>query len=199
MTLFIKFHTHCALTPLKIVFQEQSYSHLHSIQSLAWDHFTALSPIPGALSPILRQLAVMRWRLEIVQVLMTIIARLIKHCLTSWNTYKTSWNSCKTLWSARKTSWNTHTRKTLWNVMKHSNTSRSGRRYSLSMPISAAGRSFRRYFGDCSVGITLQICNRISNPWDVGNFSRPVMQQEWCHSHSDVLAAVTRSLSDDAI
>ena len=26
-------------TPLEIVFQEQSYSSLHSGQSLAWDHF----------------------------------------------------------------------------------------------------------------------------------------------------------------
>ena len=39
-------------TPLEIVFQEQSYSSLHSGQSTAWDRFRGIIANPGALSPI---------------------------------------------------------------------------------------------------------------------------------------------------
>ena len=31
----------------------------------------------------------------------------------------------------------------------------------------------RRVFGDCSVGVTLQMCNRVTNHGDMGTFSRP--------------------------
>ena len=33
--------------------------------------------------------------------------------------------------------------------------------------------SFQRY-GDCGVGITPQMCNRVSNHGDMGTFSKPV-------------------------
>ena len=47
----------------------------------------------------------------------------------------------------------------------------------LGMAISALARSFRRYRGGVSgnwdVGITPQICNRVTNHGDMGTFSRP--------------------------
>ena len=42
---------------------------------------------------------------------------------------------------------------------------------------SAIARSYRRYrrgvFGDCSVGVTPKMCNRVTNHGDMGTFSRP--------------------------
>ena len=66
-----------------------------------------------------------------------------------------------------KTSWTAL--KTLWNITKHS---------PFNATISALTRSFRRYrrgvFGDCGVGITPQMCNRVTNNGDMGTFSEPV-------------------------
>ena len=45
-------------------------------------------------------------------------------------------------------------------------------------------RSMRRYrclrgvSGDCGVGITLQMCNRVTNHGDMGTFSRPAAKVE---------------------
>ena len=46
---------------------------------------------------------------------------------------------------------------------------------------AAIARSYRRYWrrvfgdiGNCGVGITLQMCNRVTNHGDMGIFSRPV-------------------------
>ena len=48
----------------------------------------------------------------------------------------------------------------------------------LDAETSAIARSYRRYwrgvFGDYGVGITLQMCNRITNHGDMGTFSKPV-------------------------
>ena len=109
-----------ASSPLKFVFQEQSYSSLHSGQSLAWDHvccdidnpcgtiaellpiFAELLPIPAALLRSLR--SPMRRRLSLRDSL-----NIIKHSKTSWNTCITLWTTSKTSWNIRKTSWNTQT------------------------------------------------------------------------------------------
>ena len=43
-------------------------------------------------------------------------------------------------------------------------------------------RSYRRYrrgvFGNCSVGVTLQMCNRVTNYGDMGTFYRPARAQD---------------------
>ena len=47
----------------------------------------------------------------------------------------------------------------------------------LDTATSAIVLSYRRYqhivFGDCSVGVTPQMCNRVTNHGDMGTFSRP--------------------------
>ena len=131
-----------SVAPLEIVFQEQSYSSLHSRQSLAWDHFRGdinnpcgntadpcgviadpcgviadpcgVIVIPVALSRSLRRCRSLRDSLNIV-----------KHHKTHTKTscyivihHKTSWTTSKTSWTINETSWNTF--KTLWNIMKHS-------------------------------------------------------------------------------
>ena len=51
---------------------------------------------------------------------------------------------------------------------------------SLDVETSAIARSYRRYWrrvsgdiGDCGVGITPQICNRVTNHGDMSTFSKP--------------------------
>ena len=72
---------------------------------------------------------------------------------------------------------------TLWNITKHSNTHHLMRRYRRSMRRhrrSAQGhrrsarwyRRSRRVSGDCGVGITPQMCNRVTNHGDMGTFSK---------------------------
>ena len=66
---------------------------------------------------------------------------------------------------------------------------------------SAIARSYRRYrcgvsgdIGDCGVGITPQMCNRVTNHGDMSTFSKPV------HSDSDdpcsVIADFCRVIAD---
>ena len=47
----------------------------------------------------------------------------------------------------------------------------------LGAAISVLARSFRQYpsgvYSDCRVGITLQMCNRVTNHGDIGTFSKP--------------------------
>ena len=47
----------------------------------------------------------------------------------------------------------------------------------LGAATSAIARSFWRYWrgviGDCGVGVTPQLCNRVTNHGDMGTFSRP--------------------------
>ena len=44
-------------TPLELVFQEQSYSSLHSGRSLAWDHFRGVSDDPCGIADFCRVIA----------------------------------------------------------------------------------------------------------------------------------------------
>ena len=55
---------------------------------------------------------------------------------------------------------------------------------SLDAETSAIARSYRRYrrgvygdIGDCGVGITLQMCNRVTNHGDMSTFSKPARLQ----------------------
>ena len=83
----------CSVAPSEIVFQEQSYSSLHSGQSLAWDHFRGgidnfcgVIADPCSIVMILRGrrcLSLRDW-LNIVKHHET----LVKHCDTSWNAIK---------------------------------------------------------------------------------------------------------------
>ena len=63
--------------------------------------------------------------------------------------------------------------------MKHSNTHHLMRRYQRSM--RSGRRSMRRcqllcgVFGDCGVGVTPQMCNRVTNHGDMGTFSRSAL------------------------
>ena len=54
----------------------------------------------------------------------------------------------------------------------------------LDAEMSAIARSYRRYrrgvssdIGDCGVGITPQMCNRVTNHGDMSTFSKPVWEQ----------------------
>ena len=51
----------------------------------------------------------------------------------------------------------------------------------LGVAMSAIAQSFRQYpcgvRGDCGVGVTPQMCNRVANHGDMGTFSRPASQQ----------------------
>ena len=100
---------------------------------------------------------------------------LVKHCDTSWTTLKT-----------------------LWNIMKHSLAIRwddIGARCGdigaqcgdlgarVEFPVISVW-SFRWYrrrvsgdIGNCGVGITLQMCNRVTNHGDMGTFSRPAIER----------------------
>ena len=82
---------------------------------------------------------------------------------------ETLWTTSK-IWNTLKTSWNTL--KTLWNITKHS---------PFDATTSALTRSFWRYrcgvsgdIADCGVGITPQMCNRVTNHGDMATFSKPV-------------------------
>ena len=124
----------------------------------------------------------------------------------------------KTSWTTSKTSWNTL--KTLWNIMKHSNTCHSMRQYRRSMRrrwrlmrrrrrlMRRRRRLMRRRrrsrgvtgnIGNCGVGVTSQMCNRVTNHGDMCTFSKPgcsdvtamtatsqTHSQSQAHSHCDV-------------
>ena len=108
------------------------------------------------------------------------------HFKTSWTTSKPWWTTSETSWTTSKTSWTTsktsrNTLKILWNIMKQSNTRHSIQQYRRSMQTRRL--SAQRYprscgvFGniaDCSVGVTPQMCNRVTNFGDMCTFSRPV-------------------------
>ena len=92
-----------------------------------------------------------------------------KHSETSWNTCKTLWyivKLCKTSWTTSKTSWNT-----IKILVKHHETLviRCDK-YWCSMQ---RHRRSHRVSGDYSVGITLKMCNRVTNHGDMDTFSRP--------------------------
>ena len=84
----------------------------------------------------------------------------LKHCETSWNTLKTSRNTCHSMRRCRSSMW------------RHQ---RSARRYRRSRGVPGD-------IGDCGVGITPQMFNRITNHGDIGTFSKPVFWQKSYHS-----------------
>ena len=43
----------------------------------------------------------------------------------------------------------------------------------LDVAISALYVDTSALCNDCRVGVTLQMCNRVTDPWDIGVFSRP--------------------------
>ena len=85
---------------------------------------------------------------------------LVKHCDTHLK-HETSWNTLKTL----------------WNITKHSNTHHSMRRCRQSMQRHQHSvqrhRRSRGASGDCRVGITAKMCNKVTNRGDMGTFSKP--------------------------
>ena len=106
---------------------------------------------------------------------------IVKHSKTSWNTCKTLWyivkhleplvkhceillKHCKTLLKHCESSWNT----------RH-----SMQRYQHSMRrhrhLAWRYRRSHRVSGDCGVGITQQMCNRVTNHGDMGTFSKPAL------------------------
>ena len=163
------------VTPLEFVFQEQSYSNLHSGWSLAWGHFRLNITNPcgiitnfcGVIADpcVARITKHHKTLLNVVKHYET----LVKHCETPWTTIKTSWTTSKT-------SWNTF--KTLWNIMKHSNTCHSMRRYRHSMRRHRCSCGVSGNIGDRSVGITLQMCNRVTNHGDMGTFSKQAQRHD---------------------
>ena len=101
-------------TLLEFFFQEQSYSSLHSVRSLAWDHVRgdiddpcdAIADFCGVIAdpwgdrrpPIVARLA------KHHKTLLNIVKHHethVKHCDTSWTTSKTSRNTLKTLWNTQ--------------------------------------------------------------------------------------------------
>ena len=92
----------------------------------------------------------------------------LKHCETSWNTLKTLWNIMKHLKHC-ETSWNTQTLPFDATI--------SALDVETSALDAAFAQNFWRYWrgisGNCSVGITPQMCNRVTNHGDMGTFSRP--------------------------
>ena len=147
--------------------------------SLLWHYQRSPSHNHRSLRRLAFARLLMRW-LEIVQAPnpMPIIAWLIGH-KKLWNTHKTSWNTCKTgvihceplvkqheiIIKHCETSWNTH------HSMRRYRCSMWQHRHSMldiSPHLGVSGD-----IDDCSVGLTLQICNRVTNPWDTGIFYRP--------------------------
>ena len=64
---------------------------------------------------------------------------------------------------------------------------------------SAIARSYRRYrrgvSGDCGVGITPQMCNRVTNHGDVSTFSKPVPEAIGGHAVADAVTPIIARLS----
>ena len=188
-------------TPLEFFFQEQSYSSLHSLRSLAWDHVRGdTDDSCGAIADLCLVIADPCGVVVIPEAIggcavadaaTTIVARLTEHHKRLLNIVKhheTHVKHCEPLAKYHETL------KTLLNIMEHSSfdaemsaldveTSAFGAatsaimRRSFDATISAldaetsalgpVARSYQRYrrgvSGDCGVGITPQMCNRITN------------------------------------
>ena len=126
------------------------------------------------------------------------IVKHVKHSKTTWNTCKTLWyivkhheplvkhseplvKLCEPLVKYHEPLVKNHeTLKTLWNIMKHSPF--DAETSALSAVTLVLTRSFWQYrrgvsgdIGDCGVGKTLQMCNRVTNHGDIGlgTFSKP--------------------------
>ena len=173
---------HTAVTPLEFVFPEQSYSSLHSRQSLAWDHIRGnlndpcgviadfggviadpcgVVAIPEAM-PIIARLAKHHKTLSIVKHHETHVKHLwyivkhreplVKHHEPLVKHHETPLKHCETSWNTRHS------------IRRHR---RSVRRHQRS------ARQLRGVFGDigdCGVRVTPQMCNRVTNHGDMSNF-----------------------------
>ena len=157
------------VSPLEIVFQDQSYSSLHSGRILAWDHFRGDIDDPCCIIADFCRVIAVPWGDH---------ETLVKHCDTLWNVVKHPEPLLKhpePLLIHCQASWNTL--KTLWNITKHSNTCHSMRRYRLSarghQRLARWYRRSLRVSGNIGVGITPQMCKRVTNHGDMGTFSKP--------------------------
>ena len=67
----------------------------------------------------------------------------------------------------------------------------------LGAATSVIARSYRRYrrgvSGDCGVGMTPQMCNRVTNRGDMSTFSKPAWSQCFFHSGLQALLATCHS------
>ena len=126
---------------------------------------------------------------------------IVKHCDTSWTTSETSWTTSKTSWNTLKTLWNimkhSSTRllmRRYWTSIRRRRTWRGDRAVVIrcddigarcgdvcdraELPAILVTRSYQQYwytvlFGNCGVGITSQMCNRVTNHGGMGTFSKP--------------------------
>ena len=180
----------CFNTPLEFFFQEQSYSSLHSGRSLTWDHVRgniddpcgAIANFCGVITDPCDVVVIP----QAIDAATPIVARLAKHHKTLLNIvkhYETHVKHCEPLIKHLKT---------MWNIMKQSSfdATRSAHTSSLDAETSALcaatsaiARSYWRYrrgvsgnIGDCGVGITPQMFNRITNHGDMSTFSKPAVQ-----------------------
>ena len=104
----------------------------------------------------------------------------LKHCETSWNSRHSMRRHWRSMWRRLR----------LWQRRRRSRGGHSIRRYRRSM--RRRRRSARRRrpsrvvsgdIGDCGVGITPQMSNRVTNHGDMSTFSKPVTK-ETGNSHS---------------
>ena len=109
-----------------------------------------------------------------------IVARLARHQKTLLNIVKYHETHVKHCITSEPLVQHHETLKTLWNIMKQFDAETSA----LGSATTAIARSYRRYrrgvsgdIGDCGVGITLQMCNRVTNLGDMSTFSKPAHGQ----------------------
>ena len=116
------------------------------------------------------------------------IMKHLKHCETSWNTLKTLWTSRN---SQTLAIWCDDIGIRCRDIGTHHG--------GIGAAISELVQSFRRYrrvvsddIDDCGVGITLQMCNRVTNHGDMGTFSKPgsiqilIIFPIWPHSSKQI-------------
>ena len=139
--------------PLEFFFQEQSYSSLHSGRSLAWDHVCSDTDDPcGAIA-------------DFCGVVADFCGVVADPCSAAAIGGRAGADET-TPFVARLAKHH----KTLLNIVNRRNSARS---------TSAIARSYRRYrrgvygdIGDCGVGTTPQMCNRVTNHGDMSTFSK---------------------------
>ena len=115
---------------------------------------------------------------------MPIVARLTKH-------RKTSRNTCKTLWNVVK-----HREPLVKHhetLVKHHETLELtvhdldiGTGCSDTVAQRSDISAWRGVSGNCHAGITRQMCNRATNPWDMGVYSWPTQRANRLIYHTDV-------------
>ena len=126
--------------------------------------------------------------------LLNIVKHHVKHCDTSWTTSKTSWNTLKTLLNIMKhlsfdatisaldaetSAFGAATSAIMRRSFDATISALNAETSALNVETSALGaaitRRYRRWvLGNCGVGVTPQMCNKVTNHGDIGTFSRPV-------------------------